>query len=311
MELHYGIPEGYQVPAGALAVDYDLRRLAGVTGPKRCAELADLEGTFDPILMNVLPYTPSAQLSLDFAAAATALTAGGVFEVVVHDRPDVAKRLHKQLHKTFAEIGEHRGELRRFTCREPIVQARSDVDRHFEYYDKPARRKLKFSARPGLFSSDAIDPGTQLLMDAVTIEAGKRVLDLGCGYGAMGVVAAARGGLVTMLDVDVRAIAAAQRNLSDNELTGEVRLADGTHDVPEHTFDAALSNLPTHAGSPALRAICSRLAGALRPGGYLAVVIREQLNYEPWLRPLGTLSELARARGYKVLKVVSPTVVGS
>ncbi len=67
---------------------------------------------------------------------------------------------------------------------------------------------LQFETKPGLFSKGEIDKGSSLLIDRMEISSTDTVLDLGCGYGAIGLVAArmANRGTVWMVDTDVRAV---------------------------------------------------------------------------------------------------------
>src|SRR5688572_1370612 len=90
-------------------------------------------------------------------------------------------------------------------------------------------------AQPGVFSADAIDPGTRLLIETMRVSPTARVLDLGCGYGAIGIVAAklAIRGHATLVDSDIRATRLAERNVQLNGLANaDVVLGDGVHDLP-------------------------------------------------------------------------------
>src|SRR4051812_3520224 len=109
---------------------------------------------------------------------------------------------------------------------------------------------LRLATQPGVFSDDAVDPGTRLLVEAIHVSPTARVLDLGCGYGPIGIVAAklATKGEVVLVDSDIRATRLAQRNLELNGVTNAtVVLGDGTHDLPpKQKFHVIVSNPPTH-----------------------------------------------------------------
>src|SRR5512144_331811 len=87
-----------------------------------------------------------------------------------------------------------------------------------------------FHTEAGVFSRARIDPGTKLMLQHLAIEPADRVLDLGCGYGAVGVVAGklAAEGQVTLVDINERAVELARRNLDANGVSnGEAVQSDG------------------------------------------------------------------------------------
>src|SRR5438094_10236534 len=75
-----------------------------------------------------------------------------------------------------------------------------------------------FRTDAGVFSGGKIDRGTELLLDALEIGPCELILDLGCGYGALGIVAArlSEGGHVVLTDVNERAVVLARKNLGAN-----------------------------------------------------------------------------------------------
>src|SRR5688572_15838237 len=105
---------------------------------------------------------------------------------------------------------------------------------------------LRLMTQPGVFSDDAVDPGTELLIEAMRVSPTVKVLDLGCGYGVIGIVAAklAARGHVTLVDSDIRATRLTQRNLELNGITNaDVVLGDGVHDLPPKAkYDVVVSN---------------------------------------------------------------------
>ena len=119
---------------------------------------------------------------------------------------------------------------------------------------------LKFATSQSLFSSDAIDPGTNLLLRIFTAHAGRkfqRALDVGCGYGVIGSSLVASG-IVTsadLVDRDALAVAFTRKNIDLNGQTGVRAFASlGYDDVPTGTeYDLIISNLPGKAGDSVLR----------------------------------------------------------
>src|SRR6266705_3539627 len=86
-----------------------------------------------------------------------------------------------------------------------------------------------FRTDAGVFSGDKIDRGTELLLEAIEIGPCELILDLGCGYGAIGIVAArlSEGGHVILTDVNERTVALARKNIAANGIANaEVRQGD-------------------------------------------------------------------------------------
>ena len=165
-------------------------------------------------------------------------------------------------------------------------------------------------SRPGVFSWDRPDPGSELLIETLQLDGARRVLDLGCGSGLLGAAAGRREprAEVVCVDVDFDALASTRRTLAANGVTGaEVRPVDVTRDSGDGSFDVVLSNPPFHAGVPAdvdlPHAFFSYAASSLRRGGTAWFVANRHLPYEAALRMRFGAVEIAREeRGYKVLR---------
>ncbi|EQD50763.1 methyltransferase small, partial [mine drainage metagenome] len=112
---------------------------------------------------------------------------------------------------------------------------------------------LKFTVDRGIFASRELDPGTDLLITKLEIGRSDRVLDLGCGWGAIGVAAAKASpeARVVMVDVNRRAVRLARENLAQNRLTNaEVRTGSMFEAVPGERFDVIATNPPYRIGRP-------------------------------------------------------------
>ena len=103
---------------------------------------------------------------------------------------------------------------------------------------------------PGVFSYDRLDEGTEMLMGAVQIPPGAKVLDAGCGYGIIGLFAAVEGaGLVHLVDNNLLAVEACRETLSVNGIkNAEVSAGDLLNPWFPDQYDLVLSNPPFHAG---------------------------------------------------------------
>lgn len=106
-----------------------------------------------------------------------------------------------------------------------------------------------FETEPGLFSPGAVDRGTLAMLSEAEFSENDRVLDLGCGYGAVGIYAAKRIGEanVVMCDVSEEAVAAARGNAIRNGVPAvDIRVSDGFDRLPDGEFTLILSNPPYH-----------------------------------------------------------------
>lgn len=168
---------------------------------------------------------------------------------------------------------------------------------------------LRLETQPGVFAHRELDEGTRLLIEAMRVSPTARALDWGCGYGAIGIVAAklATRGHVTLVDADVRATRLAQRNLDANGIeNADVVLGDGIHDLPPKTrFDIVLSNPPTHSGREVLDDLVSSAYKALRPRGQLYLVINRLLSLRREVESVfGNTETAARHKGFVVIRAV-------
>ena len=168
---------------------------------------------------------------------------------------------------------------------------------------------LRFFTQPGVFSADGIDPGTRLLIETMHVSPTARVLDLGCGFGAIGIVAAklASKGEVTLVDSDIRATRLALRNLELNGVTNaQVILGDGVHDLPPKSrFNVVVSNPPTHEGRQVLDDFVAGAYRVLRPRGQLCLVVNRVLSLRREVeRIFGNEAIVDRSKGYVVLRAV-------
>lgn len=137
-------------------------------------------------------------------------------------------------------------------------------------------RELTFHTTWGLFSPKAIDDGTKLLLEYMEVTPTDRVLDLGCGYGPLGLALATKAtqGSVHLVDKDFIAIEYASKNAQLNGLTNtRAYLSNGFVSVPaDQKFDVVVSNLPAKIGGELLNIFLHDAHDRLAPGGRLYVV---------------------------------------
>jgi len=170
---------------------------------------------------------------------------------------------------------------------------------------------MNFMTDAGVFSKGELDQGTRLLLDALPALFGD-VLDLGCGWGAIGVsIARANPDCrVVMVDVNRRALQLSRDNLERNKTAAEVIESDGMAQVLDRTFDAVITNPPIRAGKQVIYKMFSDAATHLNQGGALYLVIRKQQGAESCVKYLKTLfgqvEKLDKSGGFWVLKASAP-----
>ncbi len=172
----------------------------------------------------------------------------------------------------------------------------------------PARRweidGLVIRGLPGVFGEERLDRGTSLLLEALpSIEPDASVIDLGCGAGPLGLVAASRQPTASILFCDEShlAVASARRTFEGAGLPNPARfvVADVLAGEPDDSADLVLCNPPFHQGQAVSRRVAAHMfaesARVLRPGGRLLVVGNRNLGYHVGLRRSFTDVEVVRS----------------
>lgn len=137
-------------------------------------------------------------------------------------------------------------------------------------------RRLRLHSTWGLFSPREVDEGTRLLLEKVHPAPDADCLDLGCGYGTIGLALAAQApqGQTLLVDKDFVAVDYANANARRNGLSNaQAILSNGFDQVPEDLrFDLIASNVPAKVGKELLALLLHDARDRLRPGGRLVVV---------------------------------------
>jgi len=172
-------------------------------------------------------------------------------------------------------------------------------------------RRLTFETDAGVFSKTGVDFGSRLLIETADIPDGARVLDVGCGYGPIGlaIAAALPRAHVTLVDINERAVGLARENAERNGIRNvSVLESDLLAAVRGQTFDAVLTNPPIRAGKAVVHRIFEEAHGALAPGGVLWVVIQKKQGAPSAAAKLEELfgaehvRMAARDKGYHILR---------
>jgi 16S rRNA (guanine1207-N2)-methyltransferase len=164
---------------------------------------------------------------------------------------------------------------------------------------------LVFETVPEVFSPDRIDAGTLAMLSVVRFDPGDKVLDLGCGYGVVGILAARLlgPGQVYMLDNDPRAIALAGANIVLNRCRGvSLALSDGFRSFAETGFTVILCNPPYHVDFSVPKHFIEKGFNRLAIGGRMFMVTKRRLWYQNKFKSIFGGSRVNEVDGYLVFE---------
>ncbi len=187
------------------------------------------------------------------------------------------------------------------------------VRRDIEFSDTLCGHTLRFHTTWGVFSPRAIDEGTRLLLSHLKVNPGDDCMDLGCGYGPIGLTVAklAPQGRTLMVDKDFVAIEYAQRNIELNGLDNvEARLSNAFSEVGDQQFDLIVSNIPAKVGKEMLAIINQDAFDHLRPGGRFYVVSvngLRQLFKREFTEVFGNYKKVKQGKNYTVSMAEKPS----
>jgi 16S rRNA (guanine1207-N2)-methyltransferase len=161
---------------------------------------------------------------------------------------------------------------------------------------------------PGVFSYDSLDEGTSMLLSVCNVPTSAKVLDIGCGYGIIGMFAAHQGAKwVDFIDNDLLAIAACEATLEKNQITNRTVVpGDLLCSIGTSKYNLILSNPPFHAGRAVdyqiAEAMIRQSFHALLQGGQIAIVANRFIRYDDIIsHTFGNVSVLASSGKFHVL----------
>ena len=166
-------------------------------------------------------------------------------------------------------------------------------------------RRLELETRPGLFSPSHADRGTLAMLSQVEFEPGMRVLDLGCGCGLVGILAALQCGEenVVMSDIDPLAVCVAAKNAARNGVGGVTTVvSDGFSGLTETGFDLILSNPPYQSDFSVAKGFIEKGFNRLKPGGRLVMVTKRRDWYRNKLSAIFGGVRIREVDGYFVFE---------
>lgn len=165
-----------------------------------------------------------------------------------------------------------------------------------------------FYTDAGVFSKKMIDYGSQALLSVLNFSAGQSLLDLGCGYGPLGISLAKVQNLkVTMVDINQRALELAQKNAKRNGVEVDTYQSN-IYDQVKGQFDQIISNPPIRAGKQVVHDILEGAYDHLKPGGSLTTVIQKKQGAPSakakMAQVFGNVEVVKKDKGYYILRSI-------
>ena len=168
--------------------------------------------------------------------------------------------------------------------------------------------RLDLVSGSGVYSRGRLDIGTAVLFRETTPPASGRILDLGCGYGVigLGIAQSVPDAVVTGVDVNERALLLANGNAAELSLDARFRAVLPDEVAVDATYDEIWSNPPIRVGKAALHELLLRWFPCLAPDGRAVMVVGKNLGADSLQRWLGDqgypTTRLASAKGFRVLE---------
>lgn len=178
--------------------------------------------------------------------------------------------------------------------------------RIFQISIKLLNENYEFYTASGIFSIKGLDIGTKLLLSSAEIKEGWKILDFGCGWGAVGIIIAKRfpSTKVDMIDVNKRAIKMANLNIGKNNVKNTNAFYSDFYEEINEKFDTILVNPPQVAGKDVCFKIIVDSRNYLCDGGLLQLVARHNKGgvvlRNKMMEVFGNVKDTAKKAGYRI-----------
>ena len=169
--------------------------------------------------------------------------------------------------------------------------------------------KMTFLTDAGVFSKKMIDFGSHLLLKCLEFNQGETVLDVGCGYGPLGLsLAKAYGVQATMVDINNRALDLTRQNSERNKVAATI-FQSNIYEQVKGKFDHVISNPPIRAGKQVVHEIIEKSKDFLETGGDLTIVIQKKQGAPSAKSKMeevfGNCEIVKKDKGYYILRSVN------
>jgi 16S rRNA (guanine1207-N2)-methyltransferase len=233
------------------------------------------------------------------------LQPGGKFITLSEYERDAAfGKLHKKVFGKCSEAPRNEFGSAFWSTREAgdEPRRRHRMTYHARVGDRPS---MSFESWPGTFSYGRMDDGSRAMLEVADVRSGDKVLDMGCGCGAVGCLVSQQfgpTGRITFVDSNARAIKLTELNAKANGLTDfKLMTSAGMMDIPPGEFDVVLANPPYFANSEVGRLFIHTAHEVLRPGGRFYFVTKMPVETIPQIVDTFGEVESVENRGYTVV----------
>ncbi|MDR0986986.1 MAG: methyltransferase [Ruminococcus sp.] len=159
--------------------------------------------------------------------------------------------------------------------------------------------ELKFTSGAGVFSHGEADRQSMLLIGNIPLAADESFLDLGCGYGLIGItLAKVTGCKVTMSDITEKAVKFAERNAAQNGVKARIVKSDGFENIAE-AFNKIALNPPVHAGKEVCYRLYAEAALHLNADGKFYIVIADKHGAQSHIKKLNEFFDVVKITARK------------
>ena len=168
-------------------------------------------------------------------------------------------------------------------------------------------KKFTFNSDNGVFSKNGVDFGSRLLLDFIPLEeVGGKILDLGCGYGVIGIVLnKLTGANVDMVDVNLRALHLTEMNVAANKCQNINVFESNVYENVNTKYTSIVTNPPIRAGKKVIYDMLFNAKEYLTDDGNLYFVIRKQQGAKSMMSDLEeeyNLEIIEKKKGYYIIK---------
>lgn len=174
----------------------------------------------------------------------------------------------------------------------------------YTYYNQD----INYNVDLGVFSKDRVDFGSNVLLQSLPKFNNEKILDVGCGYGTIGLAIAKAfpKTIVLMCDVNLRAISLTETNIMLNKITNAKVIESNAYTNINDKFDVIISNPPIRAGKKVVYDICLNAVNYLNDGGSAYYVVQKKQGAESLIKNMKEVFEsvevIEKKNGYFIIK---------